>query len=89
MAEWLGEGLQNLLRRFDSVWYLRKINANALNIRSLAFFIGGIFEHFLNFCQQNVNILNKNLVFRLIFLLFFDFYKSFVSLRHSPKVVYF
>ena len=22
MAEWLGEGLQNLLRRFDSVWYL-------------------------------------------------------------------
>ncbi len=24
MAEWLGEGLQNLLRRFDSVWYLGK-----------------------------------------------------------------
>ena len=24
MAEWLGEGLQNLLRRFDSVWYLQK-----------------------------------------------------------------
>lgn len=24
MAEWLGEGLQNLLRRFDSVWYLEK-----------------------------------------------------------------
>ena len=23
MAEWLGEGLQNLLRRFDSVWYLK------------------------------------------------------------------
>lgn len=25
MAEWLGEGLQNLLRRFDSVWYLKKV----------------------------------------------------------------
>lgn len=25
MAEWLGEGLQNLLRRFDSVWYLNKV----------------------------------------------------------------
>lgn len=25
MAEWLGEGLQNLLRRFDSVWYLGKV----------------------------------------------------------------
>ena len=24
MAEWLGEGLQNLLRRFDSVWYLQE-----------------------------------------------------------------
>ena len=25
MAEWLGEGLQNLLRRFDSVWYLNEV----------------------------------------------------------------
>ena len=24
MAEWLGRGLQNLVRRFDSVWYLKK-----------------------------------------------------------------
>ena len=30
MAEWLGEGLQNLLRRFDSVWYL-KIKALTIN----------------------------------------------------------
>ena len=24
MAEWLGTGLQNLLQRFDSAWYLKK-----------------------------------------------------------------
>ena len=24
MAEWLGTGLQNLLQRFDSAWYLQK-----------------------------------------------------------------
>lgn len=30
MAEWLGEGLQNLLRRFDSVWYLKKMSTNHL-----------------------------------------------------------
>ena len=24
MAEWLGRGLQNLVRRFDSVWYLKQ-----------------------------------------------------------------
>ena len=24
MAEWLGRGLQNLLQRFESAWYLRK-----------------------------------------------------------------
>ena len=24
MAEWLGTGLQNLLQRFDSAWYLPK-----------------------------------------------------------------
>ena len=35
MAEWLGEGLQNLLRRFDSVWYLKK-NTDS---KELVFFI--------------------------------------------------
>ena len=27
MAEWLGRGLQNLVRRFDSVWYLKQKTA--------------------------------------------------------------
>ena len=28
MAEWLGRGLQNLVRRFDSVWYLKLKDVN-------------------------------------------------------------
>ena len=34
MAEWLGTGLQNLLQRFDSAWYLKK----ALGFSSKGFY---------------------------------------------------
>ena len=46
MAEWLGEGLQNLLRRFDSVWYLKK-NTDS---KELVFFIFTKSK----FCYRNV-----------------------------------
>ena len=38
MAEWLGTGLQNLLQRFDSAWYLQKCPYSLL--RGICFICG-------------------------------------------------
>lgn len=43
MAEWLGRGLQNLLRRFESVWYLR-LKLTPIDYNSLF----GVFFMFLS-----------------------------------------
>ena len=50
MAEWLGRGLQNLVRRFDSVWYLKK------DVMKVASFFLSITESLIRF-----NIIKKEL----------------------------
>ena len=51
MAEWLGEGLQNLLRRFDSVWYLEKHKRQPFTLQWLAF-MSFVYDSYQNSAEQ-------------------------------------
>ena len=47
MAEWLGRGLQNLVRRFDSVWYLK-----LKDVIMASFFVCIRFLNEINICVK-------------------------------------
>ena len=56
MAEWLGRGLQNLVRRFDSVWYLKLKDVNY----GVLFFVCIRFLMKLTFELKNVKNVRRN-----------------------------
>ena len=56
MAEWLGTGLQNLLQRFDSAWYLKKASGR---------WSGGVFFVILSRPSTIGGITQEELAFRM------------------------